>query len=71
MSGHCRTIFAAAGILAGALATATPAATHGPPYDNCKEAAADGRYNIPQDDPAYRSKLDRDGDGIACESKKH
>ncbi|MFN8043057.1 MAG: excalibur calcium-binding domain-containing protein [Mycobacterium sp.] len=39
-----------------------------PPYANCTEAHKDGRYDIPQGDPAYRSKLDRDGDGIACES---
>jgi hypothetical protein len=38
-----------------------------PPYRNCSEAHADGRYNIPQDDPAYSPKLDRDHDGLACE----
>ena len=36
-------------------------------YGSCKEAAQDGRYNIPKDDPDYDPKLDRDGDGIACE----
>ncbi|KQH76139.1 calcium-binding protein [Mycobacterium gordonae] len=46
-----------------------PAAQADPPYANCKAAAADGRYNIPRGDPAYAPKLDRDGDGIACESK--
>ncbi len=40
-----------------------------PPYRNCSEAHADGRYNIPSDDPAYDEKLDRDGDGYACEPK--
>jgi hypothetical protein len=44
-----------------------PAALADPPYRNCKEAHADGRYNIPSNDPAYRSALDRDGDGYACE----
>ncbi|WIM89787.1 excalibur calcium-binding domain-containing protein [Candidatus Mycobacterium wuenschmannii] len=44
-----------------------PGAYAGGPYDNCKQAHADGRYNIPKGDPDYRSKLDRDGDGIACE----
>lgn len=53
-----------------AIALSAPAAAAGPPYANCKEAAADGRYNIPRGDPAYAPKLDRDGDGIACESKK-
>jgi hypothetical protein len=47
-----------------------PAAVADPPYRNCKEAHADGRYNIPSDDPAYRSALDRDGDGYACEPYK-
>lgn len=45
-----------------------PVAVADPPYKNCSEAHADGRYNIPKGDPAYQSKLDRDGDGIACES---
>ncbi len=36
-------------------------------YRNCKQAHADGRYNIPVGDPAYRPGLDRDGDGFACE----
>lgn len=44
-----------------------PAAVADPPYRNCTEAHADGRYNIPSDDPAYRSALDRDGDGYTCE----
>ena len=38
------------------------------PYPNCKAAAADGRYDIPSDDPAYGPRLDRDHDGIGCES---
>jgi hypothetical protein len=51
------------------LATA-PAALADPPYRNCAEAHADGRYNIPSTDPAYSPKLDRDGDGFACEPYK-
>lgn len=46
----------------------TPVAQADPPYANCKAAAQDGRYNIPRGDPAYQQKLDRDNDGIACES---
>lgn len=46
-----------------------PVALADPPYKNCSEAHADGRYNITSDDPAYASKLDRDGDGLACEPK--
>jgi hypothetical protein len=51
------------------LATA-PSALADPPYRNCTEAHADGRYNIPSNDPAYRPQLDRDGDGLACEPYK-
>lgn len=40
-----------------------------PPYKNCTEAHQDGAYNIKKGDPGYQSKLDRDGDGIACEPK--
>lgn len=39
-----------------------------PPYSSCKDAAADGAYDMTPDDPGYSPKLDRDGDGIACES---
>jgi Excalibur calcium-binding domain len=53
-----------------ALANPTATALADPPYRNCKEAHADGRYNIPSDDPAYRPALDRDGDGYACEPYK-
>lgn len=56
---------AALGIV-GAAAVA-PSAYAGGPYSSCKEAHADGRYNIPKGDPDYRDKLDRDHDGIACE----
>ncbi len=37
-------------------------------FDNCTEAYAAGRANIPQGDPAYAKKLDRDGDGVACDN---
>lgn len=39
-------------------------------YKNCAEAHADGRWNIPEGDPAYRRALDKDGNGVACESRK-
>jgi hypothetical protein len=48
---------------------AAPAAVAAGPYANCSEAHADGRYNIPQDDPDYWEAGDRDGDGYACEPK--
>ena len=46
---------------------AEPMALAEPPYQNCNEAYADGRYSIPTSDPAYRPDLDPDGDGLACE----
>ncbi|ORW01384.1 excalibur calcium-binding domain-containing protein [Mycobacterium kyorinense] len=58
-------------ISTAALGTAlvlAPAAVAGPPYKNCTEAHKDGRYDIPRGDQAYRPALDRDNDGIACES---
>jgi Excalibur calcium-binding domain len=39
-------------------------------YKNCAEAHADGRYDIPEGDPTYRPELDKDHNGIACESRK-
>lgn len=61
-------LLVAAALLGPGVATATPALA-GPPYKNCSEAHADGRYNIPSDDPAYQDKFDRDGDGYGCEPK--
>ncbi|MCQ4364973.1 excalibur calcium-binding domain-containing protein [Mycobacterium gordonae] len=62
-------VVAAFGVLGVGLGVTVAApAQADPPYANCKAAAADGRYNIPRGDPAYAPKLDRDNDGIACES---
>lgn len=36
-------------------------------FKTCKEARAAGAAPLYQGDPGYRSALDRDGDGIACE----
>lgn len=36
-------------------------------FKSCKEAKAAGFSNIPKGHPAYSAKLDRDGDGIACD----
>ena len=41
-----------------------------PYYKNCREAHADGRWDIPEGDPAYRPALDGDHNGLACESPK-
>lgn len=60
-------VAAALGVL-GAGVSRAPVAQAAPPYAICKAAAADGRYNIPRGDPAYGAWVDRDNDGIACES---
>ena len=65
-----RTAFAITSLMVGIGLVAAPAALADPPYRNCSEAHADGRYNIPSNDPAYSPKLDRDGDGLACEPYK-
>ena len=60
-------------------ATPQPTATHrrttAPPpapapvyYPNCDAARAAGAAPLYRGEPGYRPKLDRDGDGVACES---
>lgn len=36
-------------------------------YPNCSAARAAGVAPLDRDDPGYRSELDRDSDGVACE----
>ena len=59
------------GLVAVAIAVAAigaaPAAS-AQPYKNCSAAADDGVYNIPRDSEYYGPHLDRDDDGIGCES---
>ena len=38
-------------------------------FANCTEARAAGYENIKRGEPGYATKLDRDKDGVACESK--
>jgi hypothetical protein len=38
-------------------------------FANCSAARAAGRQNIRRGEPGYRPPLDRDNDGIACESR--
>ena len=38
-------------------------------FENCKEAKAKGYKNIKKGQSGYSEDLDKDGDGIACESK--
>lgn len=40
-----------------------------PMFANCTKANNAGYYDIPSTSPAYRSKLDGNHDGVACESK--
>ncbi|MTD15456.1 hypothetical protein GIS00_16090 [Nakamurella sp. YIM 132087] len=37
-------------------------------FSNCSEAKAAGAAPVHRGDPGYSSDLDRDGDGVACES---
>ncbi|SKG69810.1 excalibur calcium-binding domain-containing protein [Mycobacteroides abscessus] len=60
-------VLAAAAVALSLPVGAVPVALADPPYANCKEAHADGKYNIPRGAPGYSAKLDRDGDGLACE----
>lgn len=39
----------------------------GASYQNCAAAHAAGAAPLYRGDPGYRSQLDRDGDGVACE----
>ena len=57
-------------LIFGVQIASTPAGLADPPYQNCNEAHADGRYSIPSSDPAYRPDLDLDNDGLACEPSK-
>ena len=38
-------------------------------FKNCKEARSIGYKNIKKGEPGYARHLDRDRDGIACESR--
>lgn len=38
-------------------------------FKNCKEARSKGYRNIKKGEPGYARHLDRDRDGVACESK--
>ena len=64
---------AAAAAAAAAAEEAAAAAEEAPPpetsvyYENCTAVRAAGADPIYRGEPGYSSKLDRDGDGIACE----
>jgi len=50
----------------GALVFAAP--TNAAPFSNCDQARAAGAAPISVGQPGYSRKLDRDGDGIACDT---
>ena len=39
-------------------------------FSSCKEARAAGYSNMRRGEPGYSPDLDRDGDGVACESRR-
>ncbi|WP_198170538.1 excalibur calcium-binding domain-containing protein [Deinococcus arboris] len=53
--------------LASAATAAGPIPVGG--FKNCTAAKAAGYWNIKKGSPAYHTRLDRDGDGLACEKK--
>ncbi|MDZ7883596.1 MAG: excalibur calcium-binding domain-containing protein [Mycobacterium sp.] len=57
----------AAVLVAAGLASA-PAATALAPFPNCTDARAAGYEDIPSDSPYYGPWLDKDDDGVGCES---
>jgi hypothetical protein len=65
-----RIALAATSLIFGIDIAGAPVGLADPPYEDCSEAFADGRYSIPTDDPAYRPDLDLDQDGLACEPSK-
>jgi hypothetical protein len=62
-----RTLIAAGFLTAAAIIGWAPVASAAGQYANCSQAKSDGVCNIMQGSPDYASKLDRDGDGVACE----
>lgn len=47
----------------------SPASEAGVYYKNCDEARAAGAAPLIAGEPGYRPELDRDGDGVACETE--
>jgi hypothetical protein len=62
-----RVLISAGSLVVAASIGLAPIANAAGPYSNCSQAKSDGVCNITQDSPYYLPKLDRDGDGVACE----
>ncbi|MEO8815909.1 MAG: excalibur calcium-binding domain-containing protein [Mycobacterium sp.] len=56
------------GAAAAGVGVAVAPLANAAPYKNCTEARANGDTNIPSTSDKYQPKLDRDNDGIGCES---
>lgn len=56
-----------AAIAVAGLVTPVTVASADPSYKNCTEVRKAGKAPLLKGDPGYSSKLDRDGDGVACE----
>jgi hypothetical protein len=63
-----RKSFAAAALIAGFGVLAAPAVANATPFKNCTASRDAGYENIPSTSEYYGEWLDRDGDGIGCES---
>lgn len=63
-----RALSTAAFVAAAAGVVFAPVAAAEAPFRNCTEARKAGYTNIPATSDYYGSHLDRDGDGIGCES---
>jgi hypothetical protein len=60
---------AAPGAGGDAVKPTTPAASSTVYYQNCNKARRAGAAPLHPGDPGYRAKLDKDGNGIACDEK--
>lgn len=63
-----RLTLGAAALLTGIGIIGAPVAFAEAPYENCSQARANGDTDIPSSSDQYGPWLDRDRDGIGCES---
>lgn len=54
-------------LVSAAVATINPVSQYKQPFHNCAAAHAAGVSDIPRWSPAYATRQDGDGDGLACE----
>lgn len=55
-------------VLAGVMAVGSAPVASAAPFENCTQARQAGYEDIPSSSDYYGPWLDRDGDGIGCES---